>query len=116
MGLSLALCHPEDAIMDSNDDFLTLIQNSLAIAEYYNVKESWLVCGSNRKGKLVDGLNRLCALHANDYGQRVDLAIEWLRGEGVLCPRYTSKLLAESDYGRLPCGSVAHIVVATGKI
>jgi hypothetical protein len=111
--MHLALRHPDDAIMACHDDFLTLFRQ--APQGCYFVTEQWIISGKNRKAALLDGLNRIFVEYYDDYGQRVDLAIGWLRQQGVLCERYTSRLLSESHYGKLPNGSVAHLAIAVGE-
>ena len=111
--MHLALRHPDDAIMACNEDFLTLFKQ--APQGCYFVTEQWIISGKNRKAALLAGVNDLFERHYDDYGQRVDLAIQWLRQQGVICEHYTSRLLLESHYGKLPNGSVAHLAIAVGE-
>lgn len=52
----------------------------------------------------IAALDRLYADYEFHYGQRVDLAIKYLRAQCVQCPEFTSYLLRQSRYGTAPAG------------
>lgn len=108
----LALSHADDSIVDSDFHFLTLFRN--APVDTYIVGES-LIEATGRKAELIMGINWYYGVYLDAPGQRVDLAIQWLRDYGVKCERYTSRLLSESSYGQLPSGSVAAMVINVGN-
>jgi hypothetical protein len=59
----------------------------------------------------VAALDQLYAEYEFHNGQRVDLAIKYLRAQGVQCPEFTDYLLRQSRYGTAPAGSVSDVVL-----
>lgn len=110
--IHLAITHEGNEIVYSSESFQDVLAN--APKGTFIVTESWITSGSNRKAELITGINWYYGVYLDAPGQRVDLAIQWLRDHGVKCERYTSRLLRESSYGRLPMGSVVGMVIAVG--
>ena len=111
--IHLALTHKDEEILVAGTSFLDVFK--AAPVGTFLTTEVWLTSGRDRKAELLAAVNLIYAKCWDCPGQRVDLAIGELRRLGVKSEWYTSRLLRESSYGRLPVGSVAGFVIAVGE-
>ena len=88
-------------IFASGRDFLEAFEKGAAIEGAFLVTAYWF----HREIPVwIAALDQLYADYEFHYGQRVDLAIEYLRAQGVQCPEFTNYLLRQSRYGTAPAG------------
>ena len=97
-------------ILASGRDFLEVFDKGAAIEGSFVVTAYWF----HREIPVwIDALDQLYAEYEFHYGQRVDVAIEYLRAQGVQCPEFTNHLLRQSRYGTAPAGSVTQFIGGT---
>lgn len=90
-------------ILASGHDFLEVFAKCAALEDAFLVTAYWF----HREIPVwIAALDQLYADYEFHYGQRVDLAIEYLRAQGVQCPKFTNYLMRQSRYGNAPAGSV----------
>ena len=95
-------------ILASGRDFLEVFDKGAAIEGSFLVTAYWF---HREISAWVAALDQLYAEYEFHNGQRVDVAIEYLRAQGVQCPEFTSYLLRQSRYGTAPVGSVSEVVL-----
>ena len=97
-------------IFASGRDFLEAFEKGAEIEGAFLVTAYWF----HREIPVwIAALDQLYADYEFHYGQRVDLAIEYLRAQGVQCPEFTNYLLRQSRYGTAPAGSVTELIGGT---
>ncbi len=95
-------------ILASGRDFLEVFDKGAAIEGSFLVTAYWF----HREIPVwIAALDRLYDDYEFHDGQRVDLAIKYLRAQGVQCPEFTNYLLRQSRYGTAPAGSVSEVVL-----
>lgn len=93
-------------ILASGHDFLEVFAKCAALEDAFLVTAYWF----HREIPVwIAALDRLYADYEFHDGQRVDLAIKYLRAQGVQCPEFTNYLLRQSRYGTAPAGSVTEL-------
>lgn len=95
-------------ILASGRDFLKVFDKGAEFEGSFLVTAYWF--HREIPGWIAE-LDQLYAEYEFHYGQRVDVAIEYLRAQGVQCPEFTSYLLHQSRYGTAPVGSVSEVVL-----
>ena len=97
-------------ILASGHDFLEVFAKCAALEAAFLVTAYWF----HREIPVwIAALDQLYAEYEFHYGQRVDMAIEYLRAQGVQCPEFTTYLLHQSRYGTAPAGSVTQFIGGT---
>lgn len=90
-------------IFASGRDFLEAFEKVAEIEGAFLVTAYWF----HREIPVwIAALDQIHADYEFHYGRRVDLAIEYLRAQGVQCPKFTNYLMRQSRYGNAPAGSV----------
>ena len=95
-------------ILASGRDFLKVFDKGAEFEGSFLVTAYWF---HREISAWVAALDQLYAEYGFHNGQRVDLAIEYLRAQGVQCPEFTDYLLRQSRYGTAPAGSVSEVVL-----
>ena len=97
-------------IFASGRDFLEVFAKCAALEDAFLVTAYWF----HREIPVwIAALDRLYDDYEFHDGQRVDLAIKYLRAQGVQCPEFTNYLLRQSRYGNAPAGSVTELIGGT---
>lgn len=97
-------------ILASGHDFLEVFAKCAALEDAFLVTAYWF----HREIPVwIAALDRLYDDYEFHDGQRVDLAIKYLRAQGVQCPEFTNYLLRQSRYGTAPAGSVTELIGGT---
>ena len=97
-------------ILASGRNFLEVFDKSAEFEGAFLVTAYWF----HREIPVwIAALDQLYAEYEFHYGQRVDVAIEYLRAQGVRCPEFTSYLLRQSRYRTAPAGSVTELIGVT---
>lgn len=88
-------------ILASGHDFLEVFAKCAALEDAFLVTAYWF----HREIPVwIAALDQIHADYEFHYGQRVDMAIEYLRAQGVQCPEFTNYLMRQSRYGNAPAG------------
>ena len=95
-------------ILASGRNFLEAFEKGATIEGAFLVTAYWF---HREISVWIDALDRLYDDYEFHDGQRVDLAIKYLRAQGVQCPEFTDYLLRQSRYGTAPAGSVSDVVL-----
>ena len=97
-------------IFASGRDFLEAFEKGATIEGAFLVTAYWF---HREIPAWIAALDRLYDDYEFHDGQRVDLAIKYLRAQGVQCPEFTDYLLRQSRYGTAPAGSVTELIGGT---
>lgn len=94
-------------ILASGRNFLEVFDKGAEFEDAFLVTAYWF---HREIPAWIAALDRLYADYEFHYGQRVDLAIKYLRAQGVQCSEFTNYLLRQSRYGNAPAGSVTELI------
>jgi len=97
-------------ILASGRDFLKVFDKGAEFEGSFLVTAYWF---HREIPAWIAALDRLYDDYEFHDGQRVDLAIKYLRAQGVQCPEFTDYLLRQSRYGTAPAGSVTQFIGGT---
>ena len=97
-------------ILASGRDFLKVFDKGAEFEGSFLVTAYWF---HREIPAWIAALDRLYDDYEFHDGQRVDLAIKYLRAQGVQCPEFTNYLLRQSRYGTAPAGSVTQFIGGT---
>ncbi len=97
-------------ILASGRDFLKVFDKGAEFEGSFLVTAYWF---HREIPAWIAAIDRLYDDYEFHDGQRVDLAIKYLRAQGVQCPEFTDYLLRQSRYGTAPAGSVTELIGGT---